>query len=57
MWNNLEVIKIKNDDRNRIKRKIDRMNGLEFEDYLYYVFLNLGYKVKQHLVALISGPT
>lgn len=43
---NLGGIKIKNNERINIKRKIDEMNGLEFENYLHYVFLNLGYKVE-----------
>lgn len=45
-YHNLGVIKIKNNERTNIKRKIDEMNGLEFENYLHYVFLNLGYKVE-----------
>jgi len=30
-----------------LRKKIDNMSGLEFEDYLYYVFLNLGYEVEK----------
>ncbi len=43
------MIKIKTSERNErkyIRKKIEKMSGLEFEHYLYYVFVNLGYKVK-----------
>lgn len=34
------------DEKKAIKKQIEKMDGVKFENYLYYLFLSLGYKVE-----------
>lgn len=41
------MILINKGEKKEIKEKIDKMSGDEFENYLFYVFLELGYRVEK----------
>ena len=41
------MILINKGEKKEIKGKIDKMSGDEFENYLFYMFLELGYKVEK----------